>query len=362
MNGTKPRNVPSSRTGSKRAIFGGAIDGTLLAIQVGDGKLFRMRALAAPQLRGVWAAVPTPWTTELKLDTVALEANLQQYESWGAAGVYTTDSDGEFYAIELDDFRHLVQVFGRAMAKTSMDAAVGVTWSNTKGVIDRIKAATDAGIPNVHFAFPFWMPLAKPDVPRFFEDLATAVPESRWVHYHTPRGHVRLSGVEYAEYQGTYPNQFIGTKLGTTDIIEIADIISHSPRLAHFGVECSAVIAALIGAQGNYSYWINTLPRWTIDTWTLCEQGYWKEAMLRQSKLIRWETEFMDLLRAVGHHHAVIGKARAALSSRIVDNGLTRPPYYPAAENLIVDLRSHFNKFWAEEREQEDVLLRENPR
>ena len=103
-------------------------------------------------------------------------------------GIYTTDSDGEFYAIELDVFKQLARAFGRAMEQARADAApvhaaMGVTWSSTRGIIDRAKAACDAGIPNLHVAFPFFMPLAKSDVDRFFENLAREVPQSRWIHY-----------------------------------------------------------------------------------------------------------------------------------------------------------------------------------
>lgn len=308
-----------------------------------------MRAVTSAQLNGVWAAVPTPWTADYKLDTAVLEENIQRYQAWGLPGVYTTDSDGEFYAIELDEFRQLAQVFGRAMEKTPMDAAMGVTWCNTRGIIDRIKISLDAGIPNVHVGFPFWMPLAKPDVPRFFEDLATAVPQSRWIHYRTGRGHIVPSGIEYAQYHRIYPEQLVGTKLGTTDFVDLVEVITHSPGLAHFAFELTVVMAALAGVRGNYSYWVNTLPKWTLETWELCQQGCWEEAMARQAKLIRWETEFLEQLFVHGHNHGIIGKARASFSGLVADNGLTRAPYYPADPAVVQELKKQFQVFWSEE-------------
>ncbi len=315
-----------------------------------------MRALSANDLRGVWAAIPTPWNSDYRIDTSALEENIRRCEMWGVSGVYTTDSDGEFYAIELSEFRELVRTFGRAMEKTSLDAAVGVTWCNTTGIIDRIKVALDAGIPNIHVAFPFWMPLAKPDVPRFFEDLAEAVPESRWIHYRTPRAHIAPSGIEYAHYQAMYPNQFIGTKLGTTDFVDIVEVIGNAPALAHFGFEDNAIPAALLGGRGNYSYWVIVLPKWTLKTWELAERGLWKEAMDRQKKLICWESQSTKLLVARGHNHAILGKARASFTGAIIDSGLTRAPYNPADAGLIQQLKSQFQSFWAQEMAEEQNL------
>jgi 4-hydroxy-tetrahydrodipicolinate synthase len=99
----------------------------------------------ATNLCGVWAAVPTPWDAEGRLAEGMLERNIDRYAAHGINGVYTTDSDGEFYAIELDEFRRLVAVFARAMHGAGLAAAVGVTWSHTAGIVDRIKVALDAG-------------------------------------------------------------------------------------------------------------------------------------------------------------------------------------------------------------------------
>ncbi|MEK7752906.1 MAG: hypothetical protein AAB654_13375, partial [Acidobacteriota bacterium] len=225
-----------------------------------------------------------------------------------------------------------------------------VTWSHTEGIIDRIKAALDAGVPNVHVAFPYWMPLAKADVPRFFDDLARGAPEARWIHYRTPRAHVLPFGADYASYHRNHPEQFIGTKLGTSDIAEITEIIVHAPALSHFAIDYCSVPAALAGARGVYSYWVNTLPAWTLETWRLCEQCCWQEAMRRQARLVRWESEHIQRLRQLGHLHAIVGKARVALSGFLLDRGHTRAPYYPADPAIIAELRREFDTFWAEEK------------
>jgi dihydrodipicolinate synthase/N-acetylneuraminate lyase len=207
-----------------------------------------MNALTAENLYGVWAAVPTPWNSTYRLDAAALEENIWRYKAHGVSGVYTTDSDGEFYALELNQFRELASIFGRAVSAAAMPAAMGVTWCHTEGILDRIRAALDVGVPNVHIAFPFWMPLA-------------------------------------------------------------------------------AVPAALAGTRGVYSYWVNTLPDWTLETWELCRRGAWQEAMHRQARLIRWETEHIQRLRRMGYNHGVIGKARAKLvemiERRVKDESIT---------------------------------------
>ncbi len=312
-----------------------------------------MKTMHPDELRGVWAAIPTPWESDLSLDEAALAENVLRYAEAGVPGVYTTDSDGEFYAIELDEFRQFARAFGRAMERTTMQAAMGVTWSHTRGIVDRIHAALDAGIANVHIAFPFWMALAKPDVARFFEDVAKAAPAARWIHYNSRRAHVVLNGWDYARYAREYPEQLIGTKLVSPELTETMEVLIHAPTLAHFVGDTTMVAGMLAGASGIYSYWVNTLPKWTLGMWRLCQQGNWEAAMDCQRKLVRWETEYVQPLRVPGHFHGIVGKARGELTSFLLGENRTRPPYYPVAGELIDRLKREFNAFWARELEAE---------
>src|SRR5437867_2554970 len=109
-----------------------------------------MAILDAKNLAGVWSAVPTPWTDRGTLDERILGRNCEKLASAGVAGIYTTDSDGEFYAIELPEFRRLARTFGRIMHSLRVPAQMGVTWSHTRGVIDRMRAACAADITAVH--------------------------------------------------------------------------------------------------------------------------------------------------------------------------------------------------------------------
>jgi 4-hydroxy-tetrahydrodipicolinate synthase len=317
-----------------------------------------VRALDRKTLSGLWAAVPTPWTPEGRIDEGALGRNCKRYVSARADGVYTTDSDGEFYAIELDGFRQLARSFARAMEPTGLDAAMGVAWCNTQGIIDRILIACDAGIPNVHVAFPFWMPMSRQDVPRFFEDLSRAAPEARWIHYQHPKAGPQLSGADYAGLSRQFPDQLIGTKLGVTDTMEITEILTFAPELAHFMVEPTLLAGALLGARGCYSYWINTMPRWERRFVDACLSGRWEEAATYHKKLMCWELLHIRKLRQAGHLHGIIGKARAALTGFLEDSGLTKPPYYPVSPQMQAELRGAFLKYWAEELQEEDLLRR----
>jgi 4-hydroxy-tetrahydrodipicolinate synthase len=308
-----------------------------------------MRSLTAETLAGLWAAIPTPWDDHNRLDAHVLDINCRRLAEAGADGIYTTDSDGEFYAIELHEFEQLARAFGRSMESCRKDAAMGVTWSNTRGVIDRMKAARDAGIVNVHVAFPIFMPPAPRDVDRFFDDLATAVPEGCWIHYAHLRCGPALAGADYDRLQRRFPQQFIGTKLGTSDFTALSDIFIRSPQLAHFVVDPTMFPGMLLGAKGCYSYWINTLPRWHRRFFDACAAKRWDEALAKHLKLLEWELKHIAPLRAAGHQHGIIGRARGMLSGFLQRSHSTRAPYYPVGDELQMKLQRAFYAFGARE-------------
>jgi len=308
-----------------------------------------MRALSRETLKGLWSAVPTPWDRHGNIDEGILSRNCERLAAAKVDGIYTTDSDGEFYAIELDRFRQLARCFAKAVDTVRVDAAMGVTWTHTQGVIDRLKACCDVGIPTVHVAFPFFMPLATSDVDRFWEDLARAVPEGRWIHYAHPRCGPALIGVDYVRLAQRFPEQFIGTKLSDRDIIRLTEILMRAPALAHLVTDPIMAPGMMLGAKGCCSYWVNTLPRWHRRYMDTCLAGDWTAAGECYKRLLEWELTNLQSMVAAGHNHGIIGKAQGALSGFLEDTGITQPPYAPVSAELWGRLKLAFDQYWAAE-------------
>lgn len=308
-----------------------------------------MRALNPGTLKGLWSAVATPWDDRGNVDDSMLRRNCERLAAARIDGIYTTDSDGEFYAIELDQFQRLARSFAKAMESVHVDAAMGVTWTHTQGIIDRIKASCDVGIPNVHVGFPFFMPLATSDVDRFWEDLARAVPEARWIHYAHPRCGPPMTGTDYARLARRFPEQLIGSKLSDRDILRLTEILMRSDGLAHFVTDPIMAPGMMLGAKGCCSYWFNTLPGWHRRYMDYCLAGDWAAAGACHKKLIEWELTHMQPIHAVGHNHGIIGKARGTLTAFLEDTGITKAPYTPVPAELQQQLEVAFRQYWAAE-------------
>ena len=120
-----------------------------------------MHRLTRESLCGVWAAIATPFDQDDRFDEGVFRENLRRLAAAGVHGVYTTDSDGEFYAMKLGGFKSIVDALADESERLGLPAQVGVTWSHTRGVVDRLRHAADRGILGAHVGHPFFMPITR---------------------------------------------------------------------------------------------------------------------------------------------------------------------------------------------------------
>ncbi len=82
-------------------------------------------------LHGVYAAVPTAWDNQGRFDAATFRENLARLIDAGVHGVYTTGTDGEWYALEFDEFCRMVDAFAAEVVDRAVGSQVGCTWINT---------------------------------------------------------------------------------------------------------------------------------------------------------------------------------------------------------------------------------------
>lgn len=290
--------------------------------------------LTRDNLHGVWAAIATPFDAADRFDAGILRENVRRLHAAGVHGIYTTDADGEFYALELDEFRRVVDAFADETRRLGVPTQVGVTWSNTRGVVDRLRHAADRGILGAHVAFPFFMPMSPDSARAFWEDVRAAVPERfALIHYNTPRAHTVLQGPEYAVLQREIPN-LVGTKHVGADVPEFLTLVAEAPGLSHFTGEHAFTPFAMFGARGVYSWFANFNARYMVAWYEAVAAGRWDDAAHRQRRMHAF-MRASEVLHEEGNLHAVIGKAIASCSPFLVPNNRTRRPYLPAREESI---------------------------
>jgi dihydrodipicolinate synthase/N-acetylneuraminate lyase len=294
--------------------------------------------LTRDNLHGIWAAVHTPFDDRDRFDGAILRENLRRLHAAGVHGVYTTDSDGEFYAIELDEFKEIVATFADEAQRLGMPTQVGVTWCNTRGMIDRLQFAAACGILGAHVGHPFFMPMTPESYRVFWEEIRDAVPEHfALIHYNTPRVHNNQRGPDYAALQEFVPN-LIGTKHVGADIREFQTLIAESPMLSHVTGEHAFTPYALHGARGIYSWFANFNPRYLLEWYEEIRAGQWERARARQERMHAF-IEASTILHENGNLHGIVGKAVAACSLFLITPNRTRRPQLPVREETIARFR-----------------------
>jgi 4-hydroxy-tetrahydrodipicolinate synthase len=290
--------------------------------------------LTRDNLHGVWAAIATPFDEHDRFDEGIFRENIRRLHAAGVHGIYTTDSDGEFYAIELDEFRCIVDVFADETQRLNIPTMVGVTWCNTRGMLDRLRHAAGRGILGAHVGHPFFMPMTPESYRAFWDDICGTVPaDFALIHYNTPRVHNYQRGPDYAVLKEQAPN-LVGTKHVGSDIPDFLTLMACAGELSHFTGEHAMTPLMFHGARGVYSWFVNFNPRFMLDWYDDVVAGRWDAARDRQARMHAF-IQASKILHGSGNLHAVIGKAVTAASDFLVPANRTRRPYLPVPDETV---------------------------
>jgi 4-hydroxy-tetrahydrodipicolinate synthase len=291
-------------------------------------------SLTRANLHGVWAAIATPFDEQDQFDEDVLRENMRRLHAAGVHGIYTTDSDGEFYAIEFDEFQRIVDVFANEARRLGIPTQVGVTWSHTRGIVDRLQHAAACGVLGAHVGHPYFMPMSAESYRGFWDDVRRAVPESfALIHYNTPRVHNYQRGPDYALLQREIPN-LIGTKHVGSDFPEFMTLLADAPELSHFTSEHAFTPYTMFGARGIYSWFANFNPRYMVEWYGEMQAGDWEAARHRQRRMHAF-MRASEVLHEGGNLHGILGKAITACSPFLVSNNRTRRPYLPVRDETL---------------------------
>ncbi|MCL4499049.1 MAG: dihydrodipicolinate synthase family protein [Chloroflexi bacterium] len=294
--------------------------------------------LTRENLHGIWAAITTPFDENDRFDEGVFRENIRRLHVAGAHGIYTTDSDGEFYAIELDEFKRIVDVFADETQRLGFPTMVGVTWCNTQGMLDRLQFAASRGILGAHVGHPFFMPMTPDSYRAFWNDVQRSVPD--WfglVHYNTPRVHNYQHGPDYAVLAREIPN-LIGTKHVGADVPDFLTLTATAPELSHFTGEHAMTPFMMFGARGIYSWFANHNPRFLLEWHDDLMNHRWDRAVHRQQRMHAF-IRATAILHGAGNLHGIIGKAVSAASPFLVPCYATRRPYLPISPEIVEQFR-----------------------
>ena len=309
--------------------------------------------LTSGTLKGIWAAVTLPWREDWSLDEPAFRENVRRLVAARVHGIYTTGSTGEFYALDGDEFRHLVDIFVDATAGSGIPVQVGCCADDTREVCRQVAYACRAGADGVQVALPYWMELTEREIIEFFRDVAAASAGTPIIHYNITRAKNYLGGADYRRILEVAPN-LIGVKFAFagTHFAQLQNALQMCPELAFFVSENLLVSGMQMGIRGSYSSVVCMNPPYMLKMFELAEARRWDEALAMQMHLVRFFRELGGVLAEMGAGgiDPVCDKGMSVASGMFTGHQRTRPPYIGWSDEQVRHFRG-----WLE-REHPELL------
>jgi N-acetylneuraminate lyase len=286
--------------------------------------------LTAETLKGIWAGVTLSWDEAYAFDEGAFRQNLATLSEHDVAGIYTTGSTGEFYALDWPEFRHMVDVFMEVVGPTGLPTQIGCCADDTRDVLRMVAYAAEKGAGGAQITLPYWMELTDREMLQFFQDVYTAVPELPLIHYNIPRAKRFLTGPDYVRVLEVAPS-LIGVKFtfASRHFGDLQHATQLTPDLSYFVSEDMLVSSMQVGARGCYSSLVCTNPNFMLELFRLAEAGQWDQALEKQALIIRFFRDLGGVIEelGLGGMDPVVDKGMAAASGFIAGHQRTRLPY-----------------------------------
>lgn len=147
---------------------------------------------ARTRFRGVWAAIPTPFTPEDRLDEAGLRRNMRHYiEALRVDGVFCTGTMGEFWALTEEERKRVVEiVVEEARGRCGVIAHTGHHSPNE--TVELTRHAQEVGADFAIVINPYYPWASEDTLYEWFERVASRVEIGIWM-FDTPYSGVALS-------------------------------------------------------------------------------------------------------------------------------------------------------------------------
>jgi dihydrodipicolinate synthase/N-acetylneuraminate lyase len=303
-----------------------------------------MSRLKSNDLCGIWAGVTMCWDEAFDFDEANYITNTEAMCGAGVHGIYTTGSTGEFYALDFDEFKRMVDIQALICGRMKMPLQIGCCSDNTRATIRLMEyAAGKKQVGACQVNLPYWMELNDREVLRFFKDLYQACPDMPLVHYNIPRAKRFLNGSDYRKILEVVPTlvgvkyTFAGSNFGA-----LQTALALTPRISYFVAENLLASAAMLGAKGSCSSLVATNPTFMLKMYEHIKKRRWEQAIAMQKTANNFYNDCGAYIEGLGEGtiDPVFDKGLGVASGCLKGSQRTRPPYIGWSDETIRKLRA----------------------
>ena len=231
--------------------------------------------LTRETFKGPWAGLPVAWTEDDRFDESTYRGDVARCCRAGVPGVYTGGTTGEFYAMELDEFREVVRATVEVCREHGTPVMIGCTSTYTLGSQRRAEMAVELGADAVQIALPYWMEIGETEIVPFFREASAAAADLPLSIYETTRSKRALTVAQHRNVKDAVPNYVMvkanagtigATAEGCRELSRFVSVFAGESRWADLGPN---------GVHGGCSSMVYWNPAFTLDFWARVEDRDW---------------------------------------------------------------------------------------
>ena len=284
------------------------------------------------------------WAEGGEVDEQTYRSDVARCCRAGIPGVYSGGTTGEFYAMELDEFRLVARATVEECHGQGKPAMIGCTSTYTLGAARRAGIAAEVGADAVQAALPFWMEVDDREVVTFFKEVSAAAPGLPLSVYETPRAKKKLTSEQHLAIKDAVPDYLMvkataGT-IGTTPdgcraLSAFINVFVNETLWADLGPH---------GVRGSCSAMVYWNPRVVLSLWERLKAGDWPALTADLRPVEELHRFLFERYAPKGFTDTAYDRLGGRASGFIKTSLRNRSPYISATEEDVRTLREWYRE------------------
>ena len=162
------------------------------------------KAASKAQFRGVWAAIPTPFTPDFQVDEAGLRHNMRHLTNGlHIEGVFCTGVMGEFWSLTKEERKRIVEIVVEEAKRGGCKVIAHTAHHSAHETVELTRHAQDAGADFAVLMNPYYPPASEDTIYEWFKFVASRVDIGIWMFdaeysgvSFSPELTARIAGIE----------------------------------------------------------------------------------------------------------------------------------------------------------------------
>ncbi len=235
---------------------------------------------------GIIPPIITPMTGEGKFNEPVFRDMINHLIENGVHGIFPLGTTGEFYAFSNEEARHILEVAVEEAAGR-VDVYAGASHITTRGTIELVKIAQEAGVDAVSVLTPMFITQTQEEIYEYYRAVADATALPIIIYNNKPKTNVTVAPKTIARL--ALIDNIVGVKDSTGDFTNTEEYLRLTRGMENFHVllgRDTLIFAGLCyGASGAIASCANVAPRIAADIYDKYMAGDFEGAREAQFKL-----------------------------------------------------------------------------